>query len=99
MNVLPHSYTESPRYQPRGTSTEVIELIPPYVQTHLPHGAEDPRAMPLAAFIEEVVGILKNDPSVREICVERVKGLRYAAAGGHYDAVFTGLNQAMSGGE
>src|SRR5271155_3371884 len=45
-----HSYTESLRYQLRGTSTEVLELIPPYVQTDLLGGASDPRAMPLDKY-------------------------------------------------
>lgn len=93
-----HSYTQSLRYQLRGSSTDVLELIPPYVQTELLDGANDPRAMPLAAFIEEAMGILKSNPAVSEICVENVKRLRFAAEGGHYDAVFTGFNDAMSGG-
>jgi uncharacterized oxidoreductase len=93
-----HSYTQSLRYQLRSTSTEVIELIPPYVQTELLDGAGDPRAMPLDAFIEEAMGILKRDAGVREICVENVKRLRFAAEGGHYDSAFNGLNQAMSSG-
>jgi len=94
-----HSYTESLRYQLRGTSTEVVELIPPYVQTNLLDGAEDRRAMPLPAFIEEVMGIIGKDPAVREICVDRVNFLRLAAAQGRYDATFTTLNEAMAGGE
>lgn len=91
-----HSYTESLRWQLRGTSTEVLELIPPYVATHLMRGASDPRAMPLADFIAEVMEILKTRPDVREICVDRVNGLRAAAASGRYDAVFSGLNTAMT---
>jgi uncharacterized oxidoreductase len=94
-----HSYTESLRYQLRETATEVLELIPPYVQTHLLHGAEDPRAMPLADFIAEVMEILKSDSQVREICVENAKRLRLAAASGHYAAAFNGLNQAMGDGD
>lgn len=87
-----HSYTQSLRYQLRGTSTEVIELIPPYVATDLMSGATDPRAMPLAEFLAEVMGIIEVQPDVTEICVERVKGLRFAAESGKYDAVFQGMN-------
>ncbi|MGA3372658.1 MAG: SDR family NAD(P)-dependent oxidoreductase [Terracidiphilus sp.] len=93
-----HSYTESLRYQLRGTRIEVIELIPPYVATHLMNGADDPRAMPLDKFIAEAMGILKTQPTPTEICVENVKGLRNAAASGRYDAVFAGLNAARPDG-
>ncbi len=90
-----HSYTQSLRYHLRATKTEVLELIPPYVATHLMNGAADPRAMPLDKFIAEVMEILKTQPAVTEICVENVKRLRFAAESGHYDAVFNGLNEAM----
>ena len=90
-----HSYTQSLRYQLRATKTEVLELIPPYVATHLMNGAADPRAMPLDKFIAEVMELLKTQPAVTEICVENVKRLRFAAESGHYDAVFNGLNEAM----
>jgi uncharacterized oxidoreductase len=93
-----HSYTESLRHQLRGTRIEVIELIPPYVATHLMSGADDPRAMPLDKFIAEVMGIFKTQPTPKEICVENVKGLRNAAASGRYDAVFAGLNAARPDG-
>jgi uncharacterized oxidoreductase len=90
-----HSYTQSLRYQLQGSTTEVIELIPPYVATDLMSGAVDPRAMPLDAFIAEAMEILKTQPAAVEICVENVKRLRFAAESGHYDAVFHGLNEAM----
>jgi uncharacterized oxidoreductase len=90
-----HSYTQSLRYQLRKSSTEVLELIPPYVATDLMDGASDPRAMPLAKFIGEVMEILKTQPTAAEICVEDVKRLRFAAENGRYDAVFQGLNAAM----
>jgi uncharacterized oxidoreductase len=90
-----HSYTQSLRYQLQGTSTEVLELIPPYVATHLMGGAADPRAMPLDKFIAEIMEILKTQPSAVEICVENVKRLRFAAETGHYDDVFKGFNDAM----
>jgi uncharacterized oxidoreductase len=90
-----HSYTQSLRYQLQGSTTEVIELIPPYVATHLLNGASDPHAMPLDAFLAEAMEILTKRPTEVEICVENVKRLRFAAESGHYDAVFQGLNEAM----
>ena len=92
-----HSYTQSLRWQLRATTTEVIELIPPYVQTELtgPQQAQDPRAMPLADYIAEVMQILKSNPSAAEICVERVKPLRFAADSGKFESIFKGLNEAM----
>ena len=93
-----HSYTQSLRYQLRATTTEVLELIPPYVGTDLlGRGADDPRAMPLDKFIAEVMEILKTQPKATEICVENIKRLRFAAESGNYDAVFNGLNEAMAG--
>ncbi|HEY1182781.1 MAG TPA: SDR family oxidoreductase [Bryobacteraceae bacterium] len=89
-----HSYTESLRYQLQGSTIEVLELIPPYVATHLLDGAADPRAMPLDQFIAEAMEILKTQPAVTEICVENVKRLRFAAESGHYDAIFRSLNDA-----
>jgi uncharacterized oxidoreductase len=93
-----HSYTESLRYQLRATQIEVLELIPPYVATHLMDGADDPRAMPLGQFIAEAMQIMKTQPTPSEICVENVKGLRFAAKSGRYDAVFAGLNAARPDG-
>ena len=89
-----HSYTESLRWQLRGTSTQVIELIPPYVQTELmgAQQAADPRAMPLADYISQTMQILRTQPDVAEVCVERVKPLRFAEKGGQYEAMFKGLN-------
>jgi uncharacterized oxidoreductase len=94
-----HSYAQSLRYQAAmaGKAMDILELIPPYVQTELMDGAEDPRAMPLKDFLAEVMGILQAEPEVKEICVENVKRLRFAAQSGAYDAVFSGLNAARFG--
>src|SRR5208282_1646923 len=92
-----HSYTQSLRYQLKSTSTEVLELIPPYVATELSNGLNDPRAMPLDKFVAEVMKILKSQPAVTEICVENVKRLRTAAESGHYDEIFNGLNDSLAG--
>ena len=91
-----HSYTQSLRYQLKSTPVEVLELIPPYVQTNLMDGAEDPRAMPLEKFISEVMLILDSKPSPLEISVENVKFLRNAEAENRYEAAFNGLNGAMA---
>jgi uncharacterized oxidoreductase len=91
-----HSYTLSLRYQLRFTGIEVLELVPPYVQTNLMNGAGDPRAMPLPQFIAEVMAILKQQPTPAEICVENVKPLRYAAESGKFDQIFNGLNASMA---
>jgi len=91
-----HSYTQSLRYQLKDTPVQVIELIPPYVQTELlsPEQATDPNAMPLDDFIAEVMQILKTSPGSTEVCVERVKPLRFAEASGNYDACFTQRNDS-----
>ena len=91
-----HSYTESLRYQLRDARIDVLELIPPYVATDLLDGREDPRAMPLDQFIAETMDILRREPDAKEICVENVQRLRYAAEGGNYSGVFEGLNRGFA---
>jgi uncharacterized oxidoreductase len=94
-----HSYTQSLRYQLKGTKVEVIELIPPYVQTTLmgDQQAEDPRAMPLKEFIDEMMSILQSQPDAKEICVKKVYPLRFAAEGGQekYEQFFQTFNDQM----
>ena len=90
-----HSYTLSLRYQLKDTKVDVMELAPPYVQTDLMDGAEDPRAMPLKDFIAEVMELLKTD--AKDIYVEKVQPMRFAEKNGAFDATFNGLNGAMAG--
>lgn len=89
-----HSYSVSLRHQLKGTTTEVIEIIPPYVQTQLSgeHQMTDPLAMPLNEFITEVMDILANRPTGEEVVVERCKPLRFAAENGNADTMFQTLN-------
>ena len=87
-----HSYTLSLRVQLRNTNIEVLELIPPYVATNLGGGASNPRAMPLDKFIAEAMAILTTQPTPPEICVENVKGFRFAAENGNFDTLFARLN-------
>ena len=94
-----HSYTQSLRYQLKATKVEVIELIPPYVQTTLmgDQQADDPRAMPLDEFIDEVMSILKTQPDAKEICVKKVYPLRFSAEHSQqkYEEFFEQFNDSM----
>ncbi len=94
-----HSYSQSLRYQLKSTKVDVIELIPPYVQTTLmgDQQADDPRAMPLDEFLDEAMSILKTEPDVKEICVKRVYPLRFATEQGQekYENFFTQFNDTM----
>jgi uncharacterized oxidoreductase len=92
-----HSWSQTLRYQLQDTAVEVLEWIPPYVQTELmgERQASDPNAMPLKEFIAESIEILRTQPEATEICVKRVDPLRRAVENGHYAAVFQGLNDAM----
>jgi len=95
-----HSWSQSLRYQLKSTNIEVLELVPPYVQTELMGSAQaaDPRAMPLQEFLTEAIEIIKTQPNATEILVERVKPLRFAEQNGKekYDAFFQNFNDAMS---
>ena len=59
--------------------------------------ANDPNAMPLNEFIDEVMSILKSQPDAKEICVKRVYPLRFAAEGGQekYESFFQKFNDTM----
>jgi len=79
-----HSYTMSLRYKLKGTPVKVLEIAPPWVQTDLLGSNNEPRAMPLAEFIEETMRVLGTD--AEEVLVERAKPLRNNA--GPRDAAF-----------
>lgn len=93
-----HSWTESLRAQLRGSQVEILELIPPYVATELMgrHDPPDPRAMPLADYIAEVMKILHVRSDEREIRVARVLPLRFAERQGKYEEWFHMLNPAAA---
>jgi uncharacterized oxidoreductase len=56
-----HSFTQSQRFALRNTSVRVIEVVPPWVNTDLIFMSDDPRAMPLHAFIEDTIAQLATD--------------------------------------
>jgi short-subunit dehydrogenase involved in D-alanine esterification of teichoic acids len=90
-----HMLSESLRLQLAGSSVRVVELEPPSVATDLMPGQRDSAfAMPLDDFADEVMSILRDEPEVTEVQVERVKFLRYAEARGDYQRVVATLNTA-----
>ncbi|GLE53092.1 SDR family oxidoreductase [Mycobacterium montefiorense] len=92
-----HSYTESLRFQLRDTAVQVIEVIPPHVQTGLQgERGFDPRAMPLDDYIAETMALLQSRPDADEIVVERVKAFRYAERDGTYHDIYPAFNEAIT---
>ena len=90
-----HSWLVSLRHQLRNTSVDVLELSPPYVQTELTGSAQaaDPRAMPLDAYITEVIAMLKEERHPRgELLLDRDQPRRWAERDGTYDSIFAMMN-------
>jgi uncharacterized oxidoreductase len=90
-----HSWLQSLRHQLRKIPVEVLELSPPYVQTALTgiEQASDPRAMPLDAYVAEVMELLERNNHPRgEVIPERDHARRWAERDGRYEATFTAFN-------
>lgn len=91
-----HSYTISLREQLKG-KVEVIELAPPAIRTELTPGqSEREEYMPLDDFIDEVMALFGQQPTPREILVERVGFLRWAERDGRFDQAVAMLNAQSS---
>ncbi|SEH98034.1 uncharacterized oxidoreductase [Methylobacterium sp. 275MFSha3.1] len=89
-----HSYTVSLREVLKGR-VEVIELVPPAVQTDLTPGqATRAGYLPLADFIDEVMALFQQQPTPAEILVQRVAFQRNAEAEHRFDAAVATLNEA-----
>lgn len=92
-----HSYTQSLRFQLRDSSVQVIEIVPPQVQTALQgERGFDPNAMPLDDYIAETMKLLQGRPQADEIVVERAKPFRFAERNGAYDDIYLAFNQAVT---
>ena len=92
-----HSWLQSLRHQLRRAPVEVLELIPPYLQTTLTgdRQASDPRAVPLDAYVAEVMRLLAaGDHPGGEVLAERARPARFAEREGRYDATFAAKNAA-----
>lgn len=82
-----HSFTESLRVQLTKSDVEVLELVPPATRTSLMDQEDSPTAMPLEEYLDEVMGLLADQPQAGEILVERVMWQRNAEAEGRYQDV------------
>ncbi|OBI38560.1 SDR family oxidoreductase [Mycobacterium colombiense] len=88
-----HAYTQSLRHQLRHTPVQVIEIIPPRVETDmLAQQGGGPGAMSLNSFVAETISLLHSQPHAAEIVVDAAQLVRFAARDGHYDDVFTAIN-------
>lgn len=87
-----HSYTVSMR-EALKDKVEVIELVPPAVQTALTPGQETRAGyQPLVEFIDEVMGLFSQQPTSPEILVSRVHFQRFAEAEGRFDDALATLS-------
>lgn len=72
-----HAWTFGLRLQLAEAGIDVIEIIPPAVQTELTPGQSTSEyAMPLDAFISETMALLRYSPPLSEICVEQARSWR-----------------------
>jgi short-subunit dehydrogenase involved in D-alanine esterification of teichoic acids len=90
-----HAYTESLRAQLAGTGIEVAELVPPAVATA---GQEkvNPAALPLDAYLDEVMELLATEPTPHEILVKGVIMHRWAERDGTYAELLERRSQSLN---
>ncbi|QLF94953.1 SDR family NAD(P)-dependent oxidoreductase [Pseudomonas sp. ABC1] len=87
-----HIYTVGLRHQLAGR-VKVMELVAPAIQTELTPGQSVREGyMPLAAFIDEVMALLVEQPVPDEIVVERARVQRWAEREGRVEQVFARIN-------
>lgn len=88
-----HSYSLSQRFMLRDTAVGVLEIAPPWVDTDLVHKSGDPRAMPLADFIEQTMAKLAT--ATTEVLVDAIAPMR-ANPGPNEHALVHQFNQALA---
>lgn len=90
-----HAYTEALRAQLAGTGIDVTELVPPAVATS---GQEqvNPHALPLEGFLDEVLSLLGQTPTPREVLVEGVRMHRWAERDGTYNELVAARSAALA---
>ena len=87
-----HVYSQCLRRQLAG-QVDVIELVPPAVQTELTPGQSVREGyLPLNAFMDEVMALFSEQPTPCEIVVERARLQRLAEREGRFEQVFERIN-------
>ena len=88
-----HFYTVSLREALAG-KVEVLELVPPGVQTELTPGQSGrPGYMPLGEFMDEIFALLAQQPTPSELLVEKAKMQRFAERENRFDATLKTMNE------
>jgi len=81
----------------RHTAVQVIEIMPPGVQTGLrDERVHEPDAMPLDEYIAETMALLTEEPEATEIVVDATKPLRFAERDGVYEQRYTDFNTSRT---
>jgi uncharacterized oxidoreductase len=88
-----HSYTLSQRFMLRDTPVTVQEIAPPWVNTDLVKKTDDPRAMPLDAFIAQTMKGLSTE--IEEVVVEAALAFR-DNPGRNEHALVNGFNLSVA---
>jgi uncharacterized oxidoreductase len=89
-----HAYSEALRAQLAGTGVDVAELVPPAVATTM--GDSNPNALALDAFGAEVMNLLAQEPTPREVLVQAVQMHRWAERDGTYDELVVQRSAALA---
>ena len=89
-----HAYTEALRAQLAGTGVDVAEIVPPAVAT-AGQEAVNPAALPLDAYLDEVMALLAEEPTPHEILVKGVLMHRWAERDGSYAELVKRRSQAL----
>jgi short-subunit dehydrogenase involved in D-alanine esterification of teichoic acids len=89
-----HAYTESLRAQLAGTGVRVTELVPPAVAT-AGQEAVNPAALPLDAYLDEVLELLTQEPTPDEIVVRAAERLRWAERDGTYAELLAARSRSL----
>nr|WP_281492853.1 SDR family NAD(P)-dependent oxidoreductase [Micromonospora sp. MH33] len=92
-----HAYSEALRAQLVGAGVEVAELVPPAVASHPDIASRNPHALDLNDYLDEVMGMLSEQPTPHEILVKGVLTHRWAERDGTYAELVAQRSKALAG--